>query len=377
MDVTVGWRDLLAAAPMGRRVPWLGDRILGLGSQLWQLQGPLPREHGWYVFDLDTRRQARWPGGGPVQPEPEDLERLLLRQRGYLLGDRFIPDAVDARTAIRLRAGTMATAFAEAPPPPPALQGPQPRFLDDGTPLPPWAPTGTITDDVGEPVHFLEPGLRRFTRISVGRATGAGRLLFCRQEMGLGPEDDVLGLFEDLPIGLRDPTLIPEATAKLRAIVGVPPALEAAFFFALRERVEMERFRERQRQLEEAALRAEQQAAARAAFLEQTSSSEGRRRLAQVDYAEAAKAALLVGNAEFLSEHSNRGDRGEHVVRFRYMQRRFECVADARLHIVDAGLCLSDHATGRRDDKLLTLESLPSVIAEAIRRGKLVVTRHA
>jgi hypothetical protein len=64
------------------------------------------------------------------------------------------------------------------------------------------------------------------------------------------------------------------------------------------------------------------------------------------------------------------------VVRFRAEAMRFECVVDRlALSVVDAGICLQDHRTGRRDDKLLSLESLPSVIREAIRTGRLHVYR--
>jgi hypothetical protein len=65
------------------------------------------------------------------------------------------------------------------------------------------------------------------------------------------------------------------------------------------------------------------------------------------------------------------------VVRFRLLGRRFECTCDERtLRILDAGICLVDHATGERGDTRFTLESLPAVILEADRDDKLVVFRH-
>jgi hypothetical protein len=45
------------------------------------------------------------------------------------------------------------------------------------------------------------------------------------------------------------------------------------------------------------------------------------------------------------------------------------------MHIVDAGICLDDHR-GTKGDTRFTLESLPAVVGEAIRGGKLVVWRH-
>jgi hypothetical protein len=65
------------------------------------------------------------------------------------------------------------------------------------------------------------------------------------------------------------------------------------------------------------------------------------------------------------------------VVRFRLDHRAFECTCEERtLRIIDAGICLVDHATNEKGDTYFTLESLPGVIGEANREGKLVVFRH-
>jgi hypothetical protein len=98
--------------------------------------------------------------------------------------------------------------------------------------------------------------------------------------------------------------------------------------------------------------------------------------MAKLDFGAAAKAALAVGGAELLDWRDSRVA-GEAVVQFRYLGRRFECVAQkATLRIVDSGICLVDHHTGFRGDTLLTLESLPGTIAQATREHKLVVFRH-
>jgi hypothetical protein len=47
------------------------------------------------------------------------------------------------------------------------------------------------------------------------------------------------------------------------------------------------------------------------------------------------------------------------------------------LRIIDSGICLIDHATDERGDTYFTLESLPAVIAQAIREGHLVIFRRA
>jgi hypothetical protein len=52
------------------------------------------------------------------------------------------------------------------------------------------------------------------------------------------------------------------------------------------------------------------------------------------------------------------------------------------LRIIDSGICLTAHyddpefEAGTKGDGFFTLESLPSVIREAQRDGKLVVYRH-
>ena len=64
-------------------------------------------------------------------------------------------------------------------------------------------------------------------------------------------------------------------------------------------------------------------------------------------------------------------------VRFRFDGDTFVCLADPiTLRIRDAGVCLVDHRTNERGDEELTLDSLPSVLREAIELGALVHTRH-
>ena len=59
-------------------------------------------------------------------------------------------------------------------------------------------------------------------------------------------------------------------------------------------------------------------------------------------------------------------------VTFGFMGERFQSLVEAdTLGVVDAGICLAG------EDRLVTLESLPSVIREAIEEDVLVITRHA
>jgi hypothetical protein len=114
---------------------------------------------------------------------------------------------------------------------------------------------------------------------------------------------------------------------------------------------------------------------ARAELLERLGDSETRRAMARVDFAEAARAALVLSGAEYL-DHRRAFGRAEWIVRFRFLGQRFECVVDEALQIVDAGICLRDHQTGEIGDGRFTLESLPSVIKEADEGGVLVRFRH-
>lgn len=82
-----------------------------------------------------------------------------------------------------------------------------------------------------------------------------------------------------------------------------------------------------------------------------------------------AEQALDAARARMLSSR-NLGD-GNLEVTWEFMDERFISVVDAlSLHVYDSGVCLAG------EDELVTLESLPSVIREAIETGVLVITRH-
>jgi len=79
------------------------------------------------------------------------------------------------------------------------------------------------------------------------------------------------------------------------------------------------------------------------------------------DILEAAGASMLSGRVL---------EGGRYEVVFRYLGERFIAVVDRdTLHVYDAGICLDGH------DEQLGLDSLPSVIAEAIDGGVLYITR--
>lgn len=146
------------------------------------------------------------------------------------------------------------------------------------------------------------------------------------------------------------------------AVPGVSPALRTVFdlYSDLRRREEAARAEaERRRRLKE--------------LMRQGGTAVGRRELARVDFEAACREALRNAGAELVSVRPSLSP-DEMIVVFRVDARRIECVVNRELACLDAGICLTDHETGESGDRLMTLESLPSVVREA--GGRLVVYRH-
>ena len=302
-------------------LPWTGGRTLRGYDRVWTIEGRTPNEMGWYRFSLNGRKAKL------VGTSLSDTDRVGWILRGYLVGDRIVPDGI--------------------------------RVDPDPLKIIPSS----------ERVLLIEDGLDRFVRISAGRIYEGGPLVYVQQEMPLGAEDEVLSAFLD-------------QKTSVDVVSGVPPALDAAFRMETWQRVEAER-----RRLEEAARRQaeeeqRQREENRRKLVEQLGDGAGRRAMARVDFSQAARAALAVGGAEYL-DHKRATQRGEMTVRFRLLNRRFECTCNENsLRIIDAGICLTapyddeEFEQGTKGDTWLSLESLPGVILEADREGKLVVFRH-
>lgn len=307
----MSWRDLLQTNDTETVVfPWVGGRSLQAHDHRgWLIEGRLPPEHGWYEFEVLVRKALRWK---PVETPWGVLKDVLT---GYLVGDRFIPEE-----ATRVEANLA-------------------KLVEDF-----------------ERVHLIEMGLDRFVRVSVGRAFEDGPLIYQGQEMPLGAEPDVLEAF------------LAEAR-NINKVLGVPPALDAAFRIETWRRKEAEKRHRKEQERREKEERRQQ-------LIEQLGDGAGRRAMAAENFGEAARAALAVGEAHYL-DHRQGTRQGEMVVRFRLMDRRFECTCDSKtLRIIEAGVCLTDESTGERGDELFTLESLPGVIQQADEEGVLVVFRH-
>lgn len=302
------WQNLLQAPDEHIVSPWIGGRVLRTFTRTWRIDGRLPRGPGWHKFRLSGRK-ARW-----VDPADPDPGTLLYKLQGYLAGDRFVPDSVMVVPGI----GELANEF--------------------------------------ERVYLMDPGIDRFTRITVGRSFEDGPLIFDCEEFPLGGEDLVRDSFLD-------------RIETVDGIPGVVPALDAVFRIETWRRAEADKRREEERRRREAEER-------RRKVMESLGDGASRRELALTDFAEAARAALLIGGAVYL-DHRPARHPDEMVVRFRVAHQRFACTCDRRtLAIIDAGICLTDHDTGERGDTRFTLESLPSVIREATGLDKLVVFHH-
>jgi len=310
----MGWRDLVEVEEQDITVPWTGGRSLRCHSRTYTISGRLPSEHGWYRFKVQHKEAKLIEAAEPKTDELKDI------RTGFLVGDRFIPDGAPA---YNLDYGLIARQYKK--------------------------------------VALIEEGLDRFARIEVGKLTPFGSLIYRGATFPLGPEEEVLSAFLDRKDSISD-------------IKGVTPALQAAFEAecnqireAEQRRAELERLR-----IEEEAREAQERR--RSELAEALGSGAGRREMATVDFQEAARAALAVGGAELLDVRA--GQRNEKVVRYRLEGRRFECVCDLQMRIIDAGVCLTDESTGEKGDTFFTLESLPGVIKQAIREGVLVVFRH-
>lgn len=235
---------------------------------------------------------------------------------GYLVGDRFIPD-----TAVK-------------------ILKPQIQYLIDNF----------------KQVYLIEEGLDRFVRISVGKFDENGPLIYNNMEMPLGPEDMVLNAFLDKKDSIDN-------------ISGVTPGLDIAFKIETWRRNEAERIRKEEEDRREAEER-------RQKLLKSVETGIGRREVAKVDFAAAARAALSISGSEYL-DHRQSSNRNEMVVRFRLDSQKFECTCNKNtLSIIDAGVCLTNERTGEKGDTWLTLESLPPTIRQASREHRLVIFRH-
>lgn len=312
-------------------LPYLGGTTVDGPNGRLRLQRP-PKAPGWYRMTLRK-------GIAEVmdQAEPPDLS-ALPKVRGHLLGERLVRDGA-----------------------------------------------------VAEPVHLLpEDQPARFSACAA-RRWHSGELVFEALEFDSDAEEGARRALEDgrgllevkgVPATLRAAfgyalveaagrrLRIPAAPAELRGQIlavaqegparaeGALRALEVEREQARRELAELQRRRQQERA--QAEVRAER---------------ERRAAMARVSREQAdvrAEAALRSAGATLHEARRRANDQLEVV--FSFMGERFVSVVDAAtLQVIDSGICLGHPPR----DELITLESLPSVIKEAIDTDALVILRHA
>ena len=308
----MAWQDLLEHSDVRLVTPWLGGRRIHREGRTWCVSGALPREYGWYEWEIQGRT-ARLVG-----PHEMDFDYMAgpwdrRRDRGYLVGNRMVLAATGA---------------------------------------------GVVLDDFRQhtvPVFLVEPGLERFAFAEIGYVA-PDQAIYRQELFPSGSEDPVRNAFIDRKASIDD-------------IAGVGPALDLAFRFAVHQRQRSE-----ERRAELGRLRAEERR--REELARNIGTSLSRRAATAHNFEGAARTALSMGGAELLDTRPGRAHR-EMVVQYLLQNRRFECVVERdTLRIVDSGICLTDSGTGEKGDTYFTLESLPSVVSQAIREGELHVYRH-
>jgi len=330
------WKEFIAPAKV-LLLPWFGGAdLFSADGQRWGIQGKRPPELGFWRFICGAARSAIWvEADEPEENYQSSLSKLVTGPndviRGYCIGDRLLREPLSTFTGI------------------------QPTTFRD------------LVLTTTEKLYFVPVGLTRFEYVSArrwpGHKTDTYWVFYKEEESPCGKERQANELFQD-------------GVPTIHAVPGVTPALTFAFSLLRRQQADEEAERNRiAKAREEARLKAEREAqlvVLRAEAEKITGTGEARRALAAVDFRAAAKAALLVGGAELLDVRPHTV-KGEMVVAYRCEGHRLGCIVDTQLRIVSAGICLTDHDTDETGDELLTLESLPAVVKEAVRGRKLVI----
>jgi hypothetical protein len=314
-----------------RVLPYLGGAFLYAADRRLRLAAE-PAAPGWYRFRIKGREATSL---GPAEPEALDM---LPAVRGHLVGERLVREGSTAERVLFLPAEE-----------PPQLSPCKARRWHSGELL---FETLDFESEAEEAVRrALEEGTS-LAQIKGVPATLRAAFAYALLEA------------ESRRIG------IPAAPRELRphltqvAELGRPEA-ERALRALAAERVLAEREMRELRQRQNLVFQAQQAV--------QEQERHGRqRRGGEADAVARAEMALEAAGARM---RSARGlGNGNLEVIFTFMDERFISVVNmATLQVVDSGICLGHPP---RDD-LVTLESLPSVIKEAIGTDRLVILRHA
>ncbi len=315
-------------------LPYFGGGSVDAASR--RLRVSTPPAPGWWRFDVQGRTAtAREPA------EPEGLDGLPLI-RGHLWGSRLVREGAVAEPVKLLPEEE-----------PPRFSPVRTRRWHDGTLV--FEGLDFEGEAEGTARLMLEEGrtlaevkaVPASLRAAFGYAVleGASRALGIR----FSPVE-VRGQVLSVSEGGR-----PAAEARLRALA----TEREAYVRAVEARL---------RALEVQRLRAEEEVRLQAELARLRSHPRHLER--QAHGAVRVERALEAAGARLLDTRRLGSERLE--VTFGFMGERFISIVDAStLQVVDAGICLAGA------DREVTLESLPSVIREAIEDDVLVITRHA
>ena len=309
--------------------PWLGGPSIDLPGRRLRLP-TLPPRPGWYRFEVKGRFATL-----KEATDPPDLS-ALPKVRGYLWRDRLVQDSAKA-DPLHLMPEDEPAPFS----PITARRWHSDELLFDSLDFESEA-EGAVREAVAngaalETIKAVPAPLRAAYSFALAERTA--------RKLG-----------------------VPVAASELRPHVarianGGAPQAEAVIRELIAERAQAER--------EMAELRARIAAARVRAEVEQARQQrvEQQRHLKQ-SAEERASEALEKAGARFESCRRVHGTQLEVV--FAYMGERFISLADeVTLQVIDSGICLGHPPS----DRVLTLESLPSVIREAIETDRLVILR--
>ena len=333
-------------------LPYFGGTRLDARARPLRLAAP-PAAAGWYRFRLQGRQATVI---GPSDP-PSLAELPLVR--GHLLGDRligegaqasevfFLPPDEPARFAsVAARRWTSGELLFDQLEFESEVEESVRRVLEDEGPLAGVkAVPATLRAAYG--YALLISNAERL-HVPISFAEGKPYVLRAAQEGRAGAEAGLRALADERLVALRE---MEELARRRRA------ALQEETQHAMRAaRIEIER--ELQRQV---------------GALRETREQDLRRhghRGAEVA-GERARVALEEAGARVHA--TRRLENGLLEASYTFMGERFISVVEAAtLQVVDSGICLGHPPS----DKLVTLDSLPSVIKEAIETGRLVKLRH-
>ena len=318
-----------------RVLPYLGGAFLHAKDRRLRLAAE-PAAPGWYRFRIKGREATPL---GPAEPDALDT---LPAVRGHLVGERLVREGSIAERVLFLPAEE-----------PPQLSPCRARRWHSGELL------FEMIDFESEAEEAVRRALEEDTALAPIKGVPATlRAAFA------------YAVFEAESRRIGIPAVPAEQRPHLAKVAELGrPEAERALRALAAERVLAEREMRELHQRRDLVQRAQQAVEEQ----QQRAAQHGRqRRGGEADAIARAELALDAAGARM---RSARGlGNGNLEVIFTFMDERFISVVNtATLQVVDSGICLGHPPR----DELVTLESLPSVIKEAIDTDRLVILRHA